>query len=155
MVSTFVSTNRPFALQHTEPYFDKSEGMFGLNLRRAALCVALGFIVSSPNIYLLLQTNTGSENFSGRISVTAKNDLNAKVGIHFIGERHSGTTWMVRHLEKCFGHSIKVRTFALVKSLSLLNIVLVMLKIPFFIIFILAYEGNSQIVPIQTLVSSG
>ena len=79
----------------------------------------------------------------------AKNDdVNVRRGIHLIGERHSGTNWIVSHLEQCFAHSIPVSTVDLVNNLSLFHIVVIMLKILFFFIFILVYVGNSRDVPI-------
>ena len=32
----------------------------------------------------------------------------AEYGIHVIGERHTGTSWLQHHLEECFGDQIKV-----------------------------------------------
>jgi len=36
------------------------------------------------------------------------NQDNSRYGIHIIGERHTGTLWLQRQLEKCFGHQIKI-----------------------------------------------
>lgn len=38
----------------------------------------------------------------------APRSARAITSIHLIGERHSGTKWMTRHLEECFGHQVKV-----------------------------------------------
>jgi len=32
----------------------------------------------------------------------------SEYGIHVIGERHTGTSWLYRHLEQCFGDQVKV-----------------------------------------------
>ena len=43
-----------------------------------------------------------------KLDTVEKSDVNSKLGIHLIGERHSGTNWIVSHLEQCFAHTIEV-----------------------------------------------
>jgi stress-induced morphogen len=41
------------------------------------------------------------------LPATAPRDK-SRYGIHILGERHSGTTFLHRHLQECFGHSISI-----------------------------------------------
>jgi len=74
--------------------------------------------LESPNTQIYLDRYT--EDFLRRVNERTDWDVEALLGyekktkdrqfygIHIVGERHTGTTWIKRHLERCFGGQIKV-----------------------------------------------